>query len=696
MQCRVFLSFICLLLLFQPRIHALYLPGIAPTDYYEGSPIIVYANRLTSSRSKVPFSYYSLPFCPVDSKSSKRPKSLPVNLGQILLGEKSQPTAFDIRMLQSIKCAHTCSVDLAKIPKRLLAKLRARIRQDYSVRLNADNMPLVTRGRTRSGAPAFNFGYKLGFVGMRSEKDRSNETPVYINNHLQLTILYSRPKMSKKLEEVAEKARYAAGANPQPETFRIVGFEVRPMSVADLSGEGQYCEAVDKAVAVETSGGQGREGKIPPPMGVRPDSKVGFTYSVAFKETDLMWATRWDPLLEPSDELRQIQWFSIVNSLMIAVFLTGLVGIVIFRTVLQDFLRYRGVDTEDGDNEENLIGWKLLHGDVFRAPKYPEIFAVCIGSGAQVLVMTAATLLFALAGFFSPVNRGGLVSAMMALFVMASTVAGFVCARVYGGIDAVSTVCVGYNDSTSSTATTGQRRLVTWGVAVLIPGVSFGLFFMLNLCFAIMGSSAAVGFGALIMMVLMWCGISVPLVFIGSYLGYRMKGTIAPVRTNAIARAIPHSGLLSTPILFCIPAGVLPFGTVFMELVFLLNAVNQGGVYYLYGALTLAFGILSVTCAELSVVLTYFLLNAENWAWEWPAFGCTASSGLFVFAYAMYYISSQPPVVDGGVGAGLLSWVMYVTYMILVSGIFALMTGSIGFFASNIFVRKIYKHIRID
>lgn len=561
----------CILFTLQPTLGSLYLPGIAPTDYHEGSPIAVYANRLTSTRSKVPFPYYSLPFCPADAtgyptgygKMGKPPKSRPVNLGQILLGEKSHPTAFVIRMLQPIKCAHMCSVNLSLIPKRLLRKIRSRIRQDYSARLNADNLPLVTRGRTRSGAPAFRFGYKLGFVGKRAEKVDPTDhrmPPVYINNHLQLTVLYSRPQMSKKLQEVAEKARLAAGASPQPDAYQIVGFEVRPMSVADSSGKGDYCEAVEKAVAAEASGGQEN---IPPPMAISPDANIGYTYSIQFKESDLMWATRWDPLLEPSDELRQIQWFSIVNSLMIAVFLTGLVGIVLFRTVLQDFVRYRAVDTEEGESDDGLVtGWKLLHGDVFRPPVYPEVFAVAVGSGAQVLVMTSATLLLALAGFLSPANRGGLVSAMLAFFVMASGVAGFVCARVYGDMESVATVCVGYNGSTSTSATSGQRRMVTWGVATLIPGVSFLSFFMLNLCFAILGSSAAVGFMGLLMLLLTWFGISVPLVFVGSFLGYRIKATEAPVRTNAIARAIPQSAFHWTPYSCFFPAGGLPFGTV--------------------------------------------------------------------------------------------------------------------------------------
>ena len=37
-------------------------------------------------------------------------------------------------------------------------------------------------------------------------------------------------------------------------------------------------------------------------------------------------------------------------------------------------------------------GWKLVHGDVFRPPKYPKLFAAIIGSGIQIFCMAVITL----------------------------------------------------------------------------------------------------------------------------------------------------------------------------------------------------------------------------------------------------------------------------------------------------------------
>jgi transmembrane 9 superfamily protein 2/4 len=58
-----------------------------------------------------------------------------------------------------------------------------------------------------------------------------------------------------------------------------------------------------------------------------------------------------------------------------------------------------------------------VHGDVFRSPKNPNLLSVVIGSGVQLITMSLITLAFAVLGFLSPANRGGLMTAMLLLFV---------------------------------------------------------------------------------------------------------------------------------------------------------------------------------------------------------------------------------------------------------------------------------------
>ena len=108
---------------------------------------------------------------------------------------------------------------------------------------------------------------------------------------------------------------------------------------------------------------------------------------------------------------------------MIVLFLSGMVAMIMMRTLHRDFNRYNA--TEAAEDVEEETGWKLVHGDVFRPPPMPMLLSVCVGTGVQLLAMTVITMVFAVLGFLSPANRGGLMTAMLLLFVFMGVPAGY-------------------------------------------------------------------------------------------------------------------------------------------------------------------------------------------------------------------------------------------------------------------------------
>ncbi len=187
---------------------------------------------------------------------------------------------------------------------------------------------------------------------------------------------------------------------------------------------------------------------IPSASGDNYKTSVTYSYRVTFVvDNNVRWSSRWDYILESMPHTN-IQWFSILNSLVIVLFLSGMVAMILLRTLHKDIARYNQIDS--GEDAQEEFGWKLVHGDVFRPPRKGMLLSVFLGSGAQILCMTGITLVsykdnfslthvdtishfqvFACLGFLSPANRGALMTCALVLYVCLGTPAGYVSARIY-------------------------------------------------------------------------------------------------------------------------------------------------------------------------------------------------------------------------------------------------------------------------
>jgi Endomembrane protein 70 len=94
----------------------------------------------------------------------------------------------------------------------------------------------------------------------------------------------------------------------------------------------------------------------------------------------------------------------------------------------------------------------------------------------------------------------------------------------------------------------------------------------------------------------------------------------------------------------------------------------------------------------MSVVFTFLTLTNENHKWAWLSFLSSASSGVYLFLYTLFYMITQPAFGT----VSFVSSLLFTTYSLIISASFALMCGSVGWFASSAFVRKIYSVIRCD
>ena len=88
-------------------------------------------------------------------------------------------------------------------------------------------------------------------------------------------------------------------------------------------------------------------------------------------------------------------------------------------------------ESDDDIPLEDITGWKLLHGDVFRPPPNGGLLAPLIGSGTQLIFMAMGIVLLSCIGVLNPSYRGGYISVGFALFLFAGLFSGYYSGRVY-------------------------------------------------------------------------------------------------------------------------------------------------------------------------------------------------------------------------------------------------------------------------
>ena len=149
------------------------------------------------------------------------------------------------------------------------------------------------------------------------------------------------------------------------------------------------------------------------PQIVEEGAEVIFSYDVLYKQSDIRWASRWDTYLLMVDD--QIHWFSIINSMMIVLFLSGMVALIMLRTLHRDISRYNQLETsEEASREERVeVGARR------RVSNAPGEWVVSgargdWGSNFSVHVCHAG---FCDSWIFVPANRGGLGADGVAIHV---------------------------------------------------------------------------------------------------------------------------------------------------------------------------------------------------------------------------------------------------------------------------------------
>lgn len=612
---------------------------------------------------------------------------------------------YDLAMGQDVECQYLCS---HTTDRKGIKRAQELVEDGYVAEWIVDNLPgatsFVTVDKTHRYYAA---GFKIGYEDL---SPITGKPRYFINNHHTFVIRW----------------RKAPGRTGKHGGKVIVGFEVYTKSIEagrrdrdgcpqELHGENDGMELFLAHNNTHLASQYPHSSYLPADDDV--DDKVTVTipysYSVYYREDERVeWSKRWDLYFNDQEQSTGIHWLAIVNSLVICGFLATVVVMIMAKTVLGDSRRTsKDGSLEDGkikikskskkartgnrsprektnglldqksdadqdddsssDEEfvEDITGWKLLHGDVFRAPPHATFLAPIVGSGTQLIFMATGLLILSTLGVLNPSFRGGFVSVGVGLFVFAGLFSGYFSSRVY------------------KTFNGKDWRRNTLMTALLFPGLLFSTIFILNLFVWAQASSSALPFGTLICLIALWLLIQLPLVYCGSWYGFHHSNPYEhPTKTNNIARQIPEQAWYTRSVYTVLLAGLVPFAVLFIELLFIFQSIwqDKSGYYYVFGFLSVVSLLSIVAVVEVTVVATYVQLCAENYNWWWQSFFIGSGSAFWIFIYCFSFYWFKLHI------QGFISGLLFFSYSLMACAVYGLLMGTVAFWTAYAFVRRIY------
>ena len=627
-----------------------YLPGVHPLTFKKGDDVPMKVNSVTSIHTQIPKRHYQVPGCyPADG-----PKMASENLGEFLTGNNIMNSPYAINMLTEMNCARLCQLKYTAVE---VGKLKNYIRFGYHYNWIIDNLPsaaIITvddQGKTQKHYAG---GFPIGFMDTASKE-------YYVYNHVKLVIDY----------------------HEKTDGYRVVGFAVEPMSIkhrfqGGYEWDGESQEGFVKPLDTCSPSQPMEVAAIGENQIVKKGEVVLYTYDIVWKESSVKWASRWDVYLSENHLVpAKVHWYSITNSILVVLFLSLLVITILVRNLKRDIAGYEALaalaDDEEQDEEISETGWKLLHADVFRPPTtFPMLYAVFIGTGVQLFCTTLLAIVFSAIGFLSPARRGSLMIAILVFYVLCGILAGYITSRLYKSFNG------------------RHYQLCTILTATLFPGMVFCVFVFFNIILFFMEASVAAPLLDVIIVAAMWCCVSIPLVFMGSYHGYKADKIEYPTHTSNFPREIPEPPLLMNPLVGMTVTGIVPFSAAYVEFFFIMTSLWMDQFYYVFGFTLIVFLILCITCAEVTVLLVYYQLCAENHRWWWFAFLASGNTAAYMFVYSFFWFRTLQA------SKLLMTYLLYFGYMFLLCFAMLLITGTVGAMVTFWFVRKIFGTVKID
>ncbi|KAK6458920.1 uncharacterized protein RJT20DRAFT_10449 [Scheffersomyces xylosifermentans] len=638
--------------------------GFEPNYYGDGDRVELLVNKIESDKTQLPYEYYKLPFvCPPGDTA----KPVHLSLGEILRGDRIWQSNYELYFGVDMPCMRLCDL-IAR--ENNLKRADSLIKNGYVVHWSLDGLPGATTFVSNNNYKYYAAGFPLGFV-----KDDIS----YIYNHVMIVIRY-----------------HTEG----PNKHSIVGFEVYPKSVSNEQCPGSSKNFQNFAIPVEYKS----DGKLAPQKSIIP-----YTYSVYWREDNsIEYDSRWDLYYEneTNDSNHHIHWISFVNSLVLLFLGSLIVAIVLLRLLRKDISSSSVLPSHEVERS-----WKGLISEVSQKPKFTALLTTLVASGIQTLIAVVGVIfIFVInskfsfsrsrsASTFFNAHQGAFFSFSLFCFIASGCISSYIGIIVHKIFN---------NDYLNQEYSIGKTVRLSFLFSGFLPCLAFLVILFLNFFVWAKESSTALPFGTIIVILLLFFIIECPLGFIGGYYGNRRKfdrkstlfnsSLLSPTK-DSFADFAPKSLIaekgpwLLNPFISIIVFGLIPFGIVYVELLFIFNSVwlEKTTFYYMYSFLFLTTVILIVIIVESTIIAVYISLAVyHNSHWHWLSFRIGSSISWFIFGYSIYYFVFYLSVHD------FVSSLLYFGYMALACTLIGVSCGAVGLLTGLVFINKIYRAVKVD
>ena len=441
--------------------------------------------------------------------------------------------------------------------------------------------------------------------------------------------------------------------------YNIVGFNILPLSINYFNDNDKIC-----SISEENIGRYYESDEISKQELLA--GNITFKYDVVFELSDIKLNSRWDIYKKSNKKFR---WAGLIYSYLLIIILSTITFLIFSKNVQNeiDIYNFRVAHIESIDE----FNWKQLYGDVFRPPnKLPTLLAAFTGTGFQLFLMVLFTSIITFFSFMSQSNKLNLINSIIISFLILGFPGGYISAKLYRFF--------GYENWV-------KISLIT---SLFFPGIIILIHTIINTTLIIEKSNAAMKIKDILSLYCFWIFLYIPTSLIGSFLAIKEK-KYQDYPINTIPTLIPKKPFYLSIKFSPIITGLICFGAIFYELNSVMNSLWKNETYFFATFLWISFIVFLIVNCEITILVIYWNLTKGDYKWWWKSYYIGGSPMIYLLIYSIYYLFSLKIT-------RISALIIYCGIMYIIYFVGYIICGSLATLTCFLFLRKLYKQIKID